>query len=328
MRKLYLKTALTVIALFTIICINIGYSQEYKTECTGYSDISIAIKYHDKQIYYLNHPVWVEVQIVNQSVHPFLFLSAYKKLFTFDFEIYTKTNRPVEHSREWILEKRQYEAVLSDEITLKENEVYGVRIDIGEWFAFPEAGEYIIRGVFYPSLVTTPEQKLYSENELTLKLHPPYTEEVKEKERAEEIQKLKALNLPPYEVLEFSLRALMDRDFEKYFIYIKFDRFLQQFENTRKKYYDAHDTEKPLIVEEFKQYLMGANKLEAIPYSDAIPVDYEIEETYIKGRDAQVKVLETFKYLGLIEEKRYTYHLHRYGEKWLIESYDVINIAR
>lgn len=328
MRKVYLKTEIVLAALLITICINIGYSQEYNTASTGYSDIVTAIKFHNKQIYYINRPIWVEFQVVNEGVYPFLFLSAYKKLFTFDFEVYTGTKRSVEHSSEWILEKRRYEAVLSDEITLKENEVYGVRIDIGRWFAFSKPGDYVIRGVFYPGLITNPEQKLYSENELTLRLHPPYTEEVKQKERDEEIKKLKAMSLPPYEVVGFSLKALMERDFEKYFLYIKFDSFLQQFENASKKYRDAHDTEKPLVVEEFKQYLMGENKLEAIPYSDAVPIEYVIEETYIKERDAEVKVLETFRYLSLIEKKRYTYHLHQYGDKWLIESYDVINIAR
>ena len=328
MSKLYLKKLPVLITLLFIICFSIGYSQEYKTEWGGYSDISAGIKFHDKQIYYMEQPIWVEFQLVNGGVHPFLFLSSYKKLFTFDFEVYTDTKRPVEHSKEWILEKRRYEAVLSDEITLKENEVYGVRIDIGGWFDFEKPGDYIIRGVFYPGLITNPEQKLHSENELILRLHPPYTEEIKQKERAEEIKRLKAEKLPPYEVLDFTLKALMDRDFEKYFLYIRFDKFIEQFENAKKKYQDTHDRDKPLVIEEFKQYLMGTNKLESIPYSDAIPVDYEIEETYIKMRDAQVKVLETFKYLGLVEQKRYTYHLHLYGDRWLVESYDVINIAR
>jgi hypothetical protein len=307
-----------------IICINIGYSQYNTTD----SEVDITIKFHNKQIYYMNEPIIIEFQIVNRGEQPFLFISAYKKLFTFDFEIYTKTNRPVEHSKEWFINKGQYEAVLTDEIVLKNTEIYGVRIDINDWFDFKEQGEYVIRGVFYPDLITDPERKLYSENELTLNLHPPYTEEIREKERVEEIKKVKASSLPPYEVVDFALKALMDKDYELYFLYINFDKFILQFENAKKKYMDARDIDKPLVIEEFKKYLMGKNKLEAIPYSDAIPSDYEIEETYIKKRDAQVKVMETFKYINLIEHKRYTYYLHLYGDKWFIESYEVVNIAR
>jgi hypothetical protein len=326
MKKTYFRTLLFLI--FFTVCFSIGFSQEYKTTETGYSGTKMFIKFHDKDLYYLNRPIWVEFQLVNQDIHPYLFLAAYKKLFTFDFEVYSRTNRTVEHSREWVIDLHRFEAVLSDEITLKENEVYGVRIDISGWFDFPAPGEYIIRGVFYPGLITNPEQKYYSENELLLTLHPPYTEEVMQKERKEEIKKLKAQSLPPYEVVDVLLKALMAGDFEKYFLYLRFDRFIQQFENADKKYRNAHDTEKPLVVEEFKQYLRGDNKLEAIPYSDAVPASYEIEETYIKGRDARVTVQETFRYLGLVEDKRYTYHLHLYGDKWFVEKYDVVNISK
>ncbi|UCB44677.1 MAG: hypothetical protein JSV25_10710 [Spirochaetota bacterium] len=309
---------------FLIICINIGYSQHKTTN----SEVDVTIKFYNKQIYYMNSPIVIEFQIVNQTVNPFLFISSYKKLYTFDFEIFTKTNRKVDHSKDWIINKRQYEAVLSDEITLKENEIYGVRIDINDWFDFNEPGEYIVRGVFYPNLITNPERKIFSENELLIRLHPPYTEDVREKERAEELKKVKAESFPPYEVVDLALQALMDKDYEIYFLYINFDKFILQFANAKDKYMDAHDIDKPLVIEEFKQYLEGKNQLEAIPYSDTIPADYEIEETNIKKRDAQVKVLETFKYINLIEKKRYTYHLHLYGDKWFIESYDVVNIAR
>ncbi|MBN2322707.1 MAG: hypothetical protein JXQ30_03155 [Spirochaetes bacterium] len=326
MKKIYLITLL--LSVLFSICFSIGFSQEYKTTETEYSGTKAFIKFHNKDIYYLNRPVWVEFQIVNEDIHPHLFLAAYKKLFTFDFEVYSRTNRPVEHSTEWVIDRHRFEAVLSDEITLKENEVYGVRIDISRWFDFPAPGEYIVRGVFYPGLITNPERKYHSENELLLTLHPPYTEEVMQKERMEEIKKLKAQSLPPYEVVDVLLKSLMDGDFEKYFLYLRFDRFIRQFENAYRKYRDAHDTDKPPVVEEFKSYLKGDNKLEAIPYSDAVPVSYEIEETYIKGRDSTVTVRETFRYLALVEEKRYTYHLHLYGDKWLVEKYDVVNISK
>ncbi len=325
---IYLKRLSIFLFIFFIVCLSIGYSQNNTNYEERYSDLGVTIRFYNKQTYYIGSPIIVEFQIVNRRIDPFLFITSYKKLFTFDFDIYTTTNRRVEHSKDYAIDMRHYEAVLSDEIALKDNEVYGVRINISEWFDFPASGDYIIRGIFYPKLITNPEQKIYSENELKLRLNPPYTEEVRAKERVEEIKKFKALSLPPYEVIDFTLTALMDKDFEKYFLYINFDRFIMQFVNARKKYVDAHDTDKPAVIEFFKKYLMGENNLETIPFSDTIPINYEIEETYIKKREAQVKVIETFKYINLIEKKRYTYFLHLYGDRWLIEQYAVVNIGR
>jgi len=46
----------------------------------------------------------------------------------------------------------------------------------------------------------------------------------------------------------------------------------------------------------------------------------------IKKRDARVIVIEFFEYGLVTEAKKYTYHLHLYGDKWLVENYDVVNI--
>jgi len=314
--------------LITIFCICIGYSQDYKkySEELAFNNVEVTIRFYNKQIYYLESPIIIEYQIVNNGSEPFLFITSFNKIFTFDFDIFTLSNRKVEHSRDYIVKRRQFEPVLNDEITLKHNEVYGVRIDISEWFDFQEQGEYLIKGIFYPNLITDPEYKLISENELYLDLNPPYTEMYREKVRVAEIKKLKAESLPPYEVVEFILNALMEKDYEKYMLYIKLDKFVMQFENSRKKYLDAKDIDKPAVIEEFKQYLEGKNTLENIPFSDTMPTNFEIEETLIRKREAQVVVTEYFQYGRVTETKRYTYHLHLYGDKWLIENYDVVNI--
>ena len=72
---------------------------------------------------------------------------------------------------------------------------------------------------------------------------------------------------------------------------------------------------------------MNENRLEEIPYSEAVPADFEIERTVVESRDAQVSVVQTFKYLGVVEMKRYTYTLHLYGDMWLVEGYTVVNMG-
>jgi len=324
--------------LFFLFCIplllifNIGFSQEYQNteQDTALSDdIDVFIRYHDRDMYYVGSPVIVEFRIANRGSEPYLFLTSFNKMFTFDFEILTGTNRSIPHSRKYIVETTQFEPVLNDEINLKRDEIYGARINISEWFDLTMPGEYVIRGVFYPSLNTgSPlDVKVFSSNELSLQLNPPYEEQRRQEVEIEEIRKLKAEKLPPYDVVGSMLGALQEKDFDKYFLYIRFDKFILQFSNARKLYLDAHDIDKPGIIAEFKSYLRGENRLEAIPYSEAVPSDFEVERTVVEKRDARVTVVQTFKYLGVVQKKRYIYNLHLYNDKWLVEGYTVTNMG-
>jgi hypothetical protein len=321
-----MKKAAIYLFLIFFFCIYIGYSQDMTKYSDQLSSIDISIKFFNKQIYHIGDPIIVEFNIANTSRDPFLFIASYRKIFTFDFEIYTRTNRPVEHSKEYIIQRRQFQPVMNDEITLKHNEVYGARIDISTWFDLSEPGEYVVRGVFYPNLITAPEYRKLSGTELYLSLKPPYTEKVRKEERIEEMKRLERESLPPYEVVDFNLQSLMEKDFEKYFLYIKMDKFIMQFNNAKKKYLDARDIDKPIVIEIFKQYLMGKNTLESVPFDETIPTDFEIERTVIEKNDAEVTVTEYFEYGRVTETKRYTYYLHLYGDKWLVENYDVVNI--
>jgi len=126
--------------------------------------------------------------------------------------------------------------------------------------------------------------------------------------------------------VEVMLRALQERDYEKYFIYIKVDEFIKQFKNSYSKYQAVKDSQKPAVEEEFKAYLRGENELEELRFAEHIPHDFEIEKTVIEKKNALVTVKETFQYINLIEEKRYTYQLHLFNDKWLVYSYSIVNL--
>jgi hypothetical protein len=344
--KISTRALFWIALLSSLLCINIGFSLESTTEATGTQydgpqgteaapgsradvapEIDVGIQFHNRRIYYVGDPIVVEFQITNRGSKPYLFLTSFDEVFTFDFEVASFSNRMVEHSTQYAIERTKFEPVMNDEITLKPFEVYGARIDIGRWFDLREPGEYIIRGNFFPNLVTDPASKIPSANELYLSLNPAFTETHREKRREDEIVRLKAEKLPPYEVVEFLLESLIKKDFDKYFIYVNFDQFIRQFDNAKKKYLSARDIDKPAVVEDFKRYLKGENKLEGIPFADTIPVDYQVVKTVIEGRNAQVTVIQTFRYLRYLEKKQYTYLLHQYGDKWLLDRYQVVNIG-
>ncbi len=331
------RAALILVLLITLLHVSysIGFSQEYTNGSNepawqSGKNIQVTITYYNRRIYYVDSPVWVEFQIVNRSFEPFLFHNADFKLFTFDFQVRTRVNREVEHSRRYVVDYHHRQPILYNEVTLKHNEVYGARIDISRWFDLDQPGEYVIRGVFYPKLHagSVSDERIYSENELSLQLKPPYSEEIRRLEKQEQLARLEAEDLPPYRVVETMLKALQEEDFGTFFLYVKFDRFIQQFTNAWVRYRAARDADKPEVIERFKEYLRGEYPLEDMPFSEEfIPVDFEIQRTVIDNqkRDAEVTVLETFRYRNLYETKRYTYHLHRYGDLWMLESYTVVN---
>jgi hypothetical protein len=330
-----LLTARAFISLFPILFLHIGFSQENTkpeegqfsiTEGTG---VEVTIEYYERTIYYVDSDIIVQLQVTNRSIEPFLFNTSFDKYFTFDFEIKEYSGSVVPHSRAYEVARSQFEPVKIDEITLKKNEVYGVRINLSDWFELSKPGEYIVKGIFYPFLKTDSmkDPSIQSENELYLDLNPPYTERVREEQRVEEIERLKAESLPPYEVIRVMLEALQRNDFEVYFLYIDFDQLIRQFANAKELYLEASDRDKRRIIEElFKPYLRGENDLEKMPFIEHIPRVFEIVRTEIVGNDATVEVLEDFQYGNLQRKKRYKYYLHQFDDKWLLQKYEIVNL--
>jgi hypothetical protein len=327
-------STLSVVALYTFLFFNIGFSQENTKVEDGrfsYSEgagLEVTIEFHERTIYYVNSDIIVQLQVANRSAEPFLFNTSFDKYFTFDFEIKEYSGDAVSHSRSYEVARSQFEPVKIDEITLKKNEVYGVRINLSDWFDLSKPGEYIVKGIFYPFLKTdsVSDPSIQSANELYLDLNPPYTERVREEHRVEEIRRLKAESLPPYEVVRVMLEALQRNDFEVYFLYIDFDQFIRQFANAEELYMEVSDREKRGVIEAiFKPYLRGENDLEKMPFIEHIPRTFEIVRTEIVGNESTVEVVEDFQYGNLQRRKYYKYYLHQFDDKWLLQKYEIVN---
>ena len=132
------------LALCAIVSINIGFSLENTngekalSSSSAEPGIELTIEFHERRIYYIDSNIIVQFQVVNRSTEPFLFNTSFDKYFTFDFEIKNFSGRAVAHSRAYEVARTQFQPVKIDEITLKQNEVYGVRINLTEWFDLRE----------------------------------------------------------------------------------------------------------------------------------------------------------------------------------------------
>ena len=344
MKKIKSACLFLLISVLFLGVYNIGFSQDNTNRtlqqlallddeyCSG--DLSVSIQFYNRSIYHVGDEIIIEFKIINTGLEPCPFYTAFNPMFTFDFDIRTTRNRSVVHSRYYTINTTQFEPFMIDEIVLKPNEVYGIRINITEWFDLQQHGTYEIRGIFFPGLKTG-SRKIFS-NVLPLDLRPSYTDEIRVAEKERERSELQVENLAPYEVVEHMLTALQNDDFETYFIFMKFDEFILQFEHAGNRYRRADFRNKPLVIEnEFKPYLKGivpdtGEPLEEIPFSEHVPNLFEILETNIQWRDgtATVTVLETFTYGTLQEEKEYTYYLRLYNERWKVTGYDITNKSR
>jgi hypothetical protein len=187
--------------------------------CDG--DITVSIRFYNRSIYHVNDEIIVEFQIFNRGLEPCPFYTSFNPMFTFDFEIQTTTNRPVSHSKYYTISTTQFEPFMIDKIVLKPDEVYGIRINISEWFDLTQHGKYEIRGIFFPNLKTGPKKE-YS-NILPLDLRPSYSDEIRVAEKERVRQELQAEILAPYEVIEHMLIALQNDDFDTYFLFVRFE---------------------------------------------------------------------------------------------------------
>ncbi len=332
-------------SLIICICVfpfNIGFSQENQNRTYDDRRVEVLIKFFNKQVYRVGDDIWIEVNVINHDVQPYTFITSFKKPFTFDFTIRSFSNIPIEKTKDYNVTIHQFEPVHSNTVILNQYDVYGVRINIAEWFKLETPGEYRIDGYFYPYLKTEFDDQtvvniqdryedtvIHSKNWLKLNLKEKLTEESSMLAREEALRKLEAQSLAPYEVVRVMLEALQQEepDFEVYFLYIDFDRFILQFQNARRLFQDAADRDKPAVIEnEFKPYLRGENELEETPFIEHIPREFEIVKTVIERNDAEVEVIEEFVYGSLERKKRYTYYLHKFEDKWFLQKYEVVNL--
>jgi hypothetical protein len=288
-----------------------------------FADVRLSIRFFDKRIYFPGGEIPLMVTISNESDATYRFKVADDRVYSLSFEARTPSNRLLDLSDGYKIAMSQSKPVFYRELALKPGEEYSFREGLERFIRVGDPGMYTIRAVFFPELASSLSTAPIPSNALSLSVRPsPGIPPASESVRAVTGEALKALALPPDEVVRRTLVARQKGLWNEYFLYLDLESLISR-DQDRKKAYDAESDEgRRRLLERFRADL----RTNAVDSDIAIqPFNFEILETRYTESKGFVSVLEKFQSGQLRMVKEYTYELRRRDEVWYIADYTVFN---
>jgi len=288
-------------------------------------DISVSIRFYNKEIYYPETKIQIQVRIINNSLENFSFNSAEIRSFNFNFNAKTLTNISVHESNNYILSHRTNSPVFYRKITLLPGEEYAFITDLDNYVDINESGIFIIQSKFYPEFQLGYSSEFIDSNKLTLSVRPSMDiPAFKEQINIETGEILEVAAMPPDEVVKYTIEARLQSAWNKFFLYLDIKGLLFNHPDLKHRYNSVSEEKQIALIEEYKDKLK--NK---IVDNDILltPSSFEILKTSYTNSEATVVVNQEFTFAEYVETKKYTYYLHRYGNIWSIYNYDVRNLG-
>jgi hypothetical protein len=313
--------------------------------------VSVGIRYFDKQLYYPQQGnIFVQITITNTSSEVYHFRLSDDRAFSFDFDVRSLTNNPLENADVLVRKRTGRQQVFFRELSLDPGESLSFIENIRNWRRIDKPGFYIVQAKFYPdlfkpaasnstesslfvSLTGTPsedsaiQQTLLESNRLNLQISAPaiLNSEGIPVALEEETQAVYFReHLPPDEVVAWTLRSRQKSQWEKFFLYFDLEQMLLR-DAARGRVWRAESEEgRRRMLAKYREDLSGRvidGDISAIPY------EFTIEQTAYNENEGTVNVLEKFKTGDYTERKRYTYYLRRAGNAWVIVDYVVQNLG-
>lgn len=292
-------------------------------------NLILNIELANPKIYIENDEIFINIKIINNSEKQISSTIASDKKYSFDLQMVTIQNRTVEHNRDYYISFHKTQPIFNSLIVLEPQESYTYRIKLNDFFDLKRIGQFFIKGFYYPNLKIGPKQSVVlTSNTLTINIRPATIDYkiTDEKINLEKEKKLFAEKRPPDEVIKYMLDARMHKEWDKFFLYLDLKKLVQTNKYFKERYNKASEEAKLEIIDQYKEFLKDPEKNQSDKYISYLPHKYDIINTqYTKG-DGKVDVVISFKYLEYIEQKYYTYFLHKVGNIWLIYNYEVLNM--
>ncbi len=302
------------------------------------NDIQVMIEIANPKIFYTNDEVYINVKIFNKSSDDKYFKISDDKRFSIDFRMVTMQNKPLEHSTDYITSFHRVQNNFYSTVKLSPGEGYLFKIRLNDYYDLNNPGQYFIRGDYYPDLKVFDNEMqtggnsaktgettgmMISSNQIALNIRPS---EIKEniitEERSMQTEKKEfATKRSPDEVVSYMLKARMNGEWDKFFLYLDLDSLIQTNSNFWKRYQKSDIEKQKVIINEYKEYL----KRDRIDDISFLPTRFQIINTEYSDGNGKVYVLADFKYQDYTEKKYYTYFLTKKDNIWYITSYEVYN---
>ncbi|MDC7227136.1 MAG: hypothetical protein PQJ61_10280 [Spirochaetales bacterium] len=287
--------------------------------------VEVRIRYYDKKIYYTDSPVNVKLEIINNSPDTFRFKSSELRCFNFEFDVKTLTNKQLNHSTEFIMDRSTNQQVFFREMSLAPGETYSIIMELSDFVDISEAGVFVLNTRFYPELYTNESSAYFVSNNLTLNLRPAAsTAEIQDLIDYETGEIIKANPVPPDEVIDYTLSSRQKSQWNKFLLYLDLEGLYLRSPANAERYRRLSQQDRLIEIEKYRNLLLN----ETVDTDIAmIPLEYDILRTTYTDYEAEVKVVERFQYSGFIEIKEYIYFLHRDNDIWYIYDYNVRNLG-
>ncbi|MDR2052063.1 MAG: hypothetical protein LBP80_01490 [Treponema sp.] len=309
-------------------------------------NIELTIRFFDKRVYYLAEaPILVQVTVANNGPGSYSFRLADDRAFSVDFDVRTVSNRPLEAAPPLIRKRSGYQQVFFREVAVESGESFSFVEDIRDYVNFRNSGAYVVTARLFPGLYRGPlaaqeavnaggkanggANGTLESNRLSLNLRPasiPGPDGIPLEMDVETNAVLVREELPPDEVVDYTLRARQKSQWEKFFLYLDLESLLSRNSARARQWRAESEEGRRRMIARYREELQSA----VIDGDIAtIPTEYTIERTSYGAEEGAVIVLEKFKVPSgdYTERKRYTYTLHRRDNIWTIVDYVVLNLG-
>lgn len=301
------------------------------SQTNNLGNVTLEINYDKEDVFYPNDYIPIRITIKNNSAETYRFKLAENKTFNTEVNVYGLDNKALVESDKFSSLKSYENPILYREVSILPGEEFSFVQNLSDYREIKE-GVYVVSAKFYPNLNvdTITRKSVLESNKLALSVKPAflkgdtgakYSEELKRNI----VERLKQLNMPPDEVVTYLIKARIENNREKFFLYLDAESLYTK--NTRAAYIYKRQSEdgRTKILNQYKDQLWASEINDDI---SMVPMDYEVVSTSYSGVQAEVIVRQTYKFSPkYIEAKRFTYHLDKRDNIWIINGYEVLNLG-
>ncbi|MDD5065554.1 MAG: hypothetical protein PHF84_00770 [bacterium] len=305
------------------------YSNTAYGQALAIKDLGLKVKISlDREKYRIAEETFLNVEINNEENDAVHFYTSPYKLNNCKIEVLNlQQGEALEERYSKLVEKNNLkqekpELFMNRETALYPDEVLKFKMNLQEYFEFPEPGRYKIQVVFDPFPGETQEHTVYLSNPLYLILDKSAVQ----KEYDDIVDRLKSLEdakvYAPDSTIQYILDAYKRKDWNNYFLYQKLPNLILRYDPFKAQYLNASENMKGKVIADFKQWVMNQKERE---------IDqYEILEVFhaVKENKATVKCKVKYTKYSDFNTFYYLYTLRREGTKWFLEDVDVLSYSK
>ena len=305
----------------TAILLLLAVSSPFRAAAQDIQEFSI--RFFDQKVYFLGDPIQVEAVITNTGTDTLRFKVADNRFFNLDFDVRTPTNVGLDHARQFTIERNSDQPVFFRELSLEPGEKYGIVVDLTQYAAVADPGQYVLQATFFPELFRGQSSTGMRSNRLTLNVKPPVvTAEERAVMEAETGALIARQALAPDEVVSWTIAARQKSQWERFFLYLDLESLMRKNPERDRVFRNSTEAQRRQMIDQYRRQLQQMSIQQDI---SVIPSSFAIQKTTYDATDGTVQALERFKYPDYTELKGYTYHLKKSDGYWIIWDYEIRN---